>query len=82
MSLIITFSFSFYQFLINFASFVLLKICPFPYDLVKNELRKFKNAKICYAQEEHKNAGAYEFAKTRLESSLRSLNDERINQIR
>ena len=33
------------------------QLCPFPFDLIKAELEKYKNAKICFAQEEHKNMG-------------------------
>lgn len=45
-------------------------------------MKNYPNASICWAQEEHKNAGAYEFVKLRLESSLRALNDDRLSQIR
>jgi len=34
------------------------QLCPFPYDLIRKELEKYPNAKICFAQEEHKNMGA------------------------
>ena len=33
------------------------QLCPFPFDLIRTELEKYKNAKICFAQEEHKNMG-------------------------
>lgn len=33
------------------------QLCPFPFDLIRDELTKYKNAKICFAQEEHKNMG-------------------------
>ena len=33
------------------------QLCPFPFDLIRLELEKYKNAKICFAQEEHKNMG-------------------------
>ena len=33
------------------------QLCPFPFDLIKAELEKYKNAKVCFAQEEHKNMG-------------------------
>ena len=35
-------------------------MAPFPFDIVKEEISKYKNAKICIAQEEHKNGGAYD----------------------
>lgn len=31
------------------------QICPFPFDLIKNEIDKYPNAKIQWVQEEHKN---------------------------
>ena len=33
------------------------QLCPFPFDLIRGELEKYKNAKLCFAQEEHKNMG-------------------------
>lgn len=33
------------------------QLCPFPFDLIRAELEKYKNAKLCFAQEEHKNMG-------------------------
>jgi 2-oxoglutarate dehydrogenase E1 component len=58
------------------------QLSPFPFDLVKQEILKYKNAKICYSQEEHKNAGAYEYTRARLQTILLSINDQRVNQIR
>lgn len=57
------------------------QLCPFPYDLIRKELEKFPNAKICFAQEEHKNMGAYSFCKPRLATLLRSMNDQRSEEI-
>ena len=33
------------------------QLCPFPFDLIRAELEKYSNAKVCFAQEEHKNMG-------------------------
>jgi 2-oxoglutarate dehydrogenase E1 component len=33
------------------------QLCPFPFDEIRAELEKFKTAKVCFAQEEHKNMG-------------------------
>lgn len=33
------------------------QLCPFPFGLISRELQTYKNAKICFAQEEHKNMG-------------------------
>jgi len=49
--------------------------------LVKQEIEKYKNARICYSQEEHKNGGAYDFVKARLQTILLKLNDSRVNQL-
>jgi len=57
------------------------QISPFPFDIVKSEIEKYSNATISFVQEEHKNAGAYEYVKSRLQTVLNSLNDERINRI-
>jgi 2-oxoglutarate dehydrogenase E1 component len=61
--------------------FLVCQLSPFPYDLVKQEIEKYKNAKICYSQEEHKNGGAYDFVKARLQTILLKLNDSRVNQL-
>ena len=58
------------------------QIAPFPFDLVRQELTKYRHARICFAQEEHKNGGAFEFVKARLHSLLLASNDERINHLR
>jgi 2-oxoglutarate dehydrogenase E1 component len=55
------------------------QLSPFPYDLVQNEISKFKNAEIIWAQEEHKNSGFWSFVQPRVNSLLKSymLNFER-----
>ncbi|CAF1224703.1 unnamed protein product [Adineta steineri] len=57
------------------------QLCPFPFDSIRMELEKYKNAKVCFAQEEHKNMGSYSFCKPRLASVLREMNDKRANEI-
>merc|ERR1711881_493539 len=42
------------------------QIAPFPFDLVKKQLDLYPNAKVYWAQEEHKNMGAYEYCKQRI----------------
>ncbi len=58
------------------------QLAPFPHDLIRQELTKYKNAKIGIAQEEHKNAGPYDFVKARLQTVLLAMKDERVNQLR
>ncbi|KAL7047306.1 hypothetical protein ACKWTF_002863 [Chironomus riparius] len=53
------------------------QISPFPYDLVKNECFKYANAEIVWAQEEHKNQGAWNYVLPRFETALNSSRDTR-----
>lgn len=43
------------------------QISPFPYSDVTKQLELYPNAAICWAQEEHRNQGAYSFVKERLD---------------
>ncbi|XP_076462504.1 2-oxoglutarate dehydrogenase complex component E1-like isoform X1 [Babylonia areolata] len=53
------------------------QITPFPYDLVKAELLKYPNAKVCWVQEEHKNMGPYQYVEPRIRTVLKKLEDSR-----
>ncbi|CAN7990498.1 unnamed protein product, partial [Ixodes pacificus] len=44
------------------------QLCPFPFDLVKQEMDKYPNADICWVQEEHKNQGYWSFIQPRLQT--------------
>uniref|UniRef100_A0A158R4I5 2-oxoglutarate dehydrogenase, mitochondrial n=1 Tax=Syphacia muris TaxID=451379 RepID=A0A158R4I5_9BILA len=46
------------------------QISPFPYDLIEAECSKYKFADIVWAQEEHKNMGAWGFVHSRFNSLL------------
>ncbi|XP_049793383.1 2-oxoglutarate dehydrogenase complex component E1-like [Schistocerca nitens] len=46
------------------------QICPFPYDLVKNECAKYPNALLCWAQEEHKNQGSWTYVQPRFNTAM------------
>merc|ERR1719433_949662 len=46
------------------------QISPFPFDLVKQECDKYTNAELVFAQEEHKNHGAWAYAQPRLQTSV------------
>lgn len=48
------------------------QISPFPYDLVKKEIERYPNARIAWAQEEHKNMGAWSYVFPRLKTLLRA----------
>ncbi|XP_037973779.1 2-oxoglutarate dehydrogenase complex component E1 isoform X2 [Plutella xylostella] len=46
------------------------QLYPFPYDLVTKECCKYPEAKVAFAQEEHKNQGPWLFCKVRIENLL------------
>ncbi|XP_017882185.1 2-oxoglutarate dehydrogenase, mitochondrial isoform X3 [Ceratina calcarata] len=46
------------------------QISPFPYDLVKKESAKYPNAELVWAQEEHKNQGAWTYVQPRFHTAL------------
>ncbi|XP_067937510.1 2-oxoglutarate dehydrogenase complex component E1-like [Watersipora subatra] len=48
------------------------QLSPFPYDLVKKEIERYPNARIAWAQEEHKNMGAWSYVFPRLKTLLRT----------
>ena len=50
-----------------------LQISPFPFDLVKQELLKYKDARITWCQEEHKNMGAWFYVEPRMRTVLRKI---------
>uniref|UniRef100_A0A914MB68 2-oxoglutarate dehydrogenase, mitochondrial n=1 Tax=Meloidogyne incognita TaxID=6306 RepID=A0A914MB68_MELIC len=50
------------------------QISPFPYDLLIQECNKYSNADIIWAQEEHKNMGAWTFIQPRFLSFLKKSN--------
>lgn len=43
---------------------------PFPYDQILDECNRYKNAELVWAQEEHKNMGAWTFVQPRFNSLL------------
>ena len=53
----------------------MLQLCPFPFDLVQRELRRYPNAEFMWCQEEPMNMGAYTHVCPRLETCMR--NEER-----
>ncbi|XP_066940532.1 2-oxoglutarate dehydrogenase-like, mitochondrial isoform X2 [Macrobrachium rosenbergii] len=46
------------------------QIAPFPYDLVKQECLKYPGADLVWAQEEHKNMGAWSYVQPRFATAL------------
>jgi 2-oxoglutarate dehydrogenase E1 component len=48
------------------------QVAPFPYREVSKQLDLYPNAEICWAQEEHRNQGAYLYAKERIDLLMES----------
>ena len=48
------------------------QISPFPYREVTKQLNVYPNAEICWAQEEHRNQGAYTYVKERIDLLMES----------
>ncbi|KAG7189385.1 hypothetical protein KM043_017032 [Ampulex compressa] len=46
------------------------QLCPFPYQLIAQEVAKYPNSKIMWLQEEHKNQGAYYYVRDRIALAL------------
>lgn len=49
------------------------QLCPFPFDLVQEQLLRFPNATPVWSQEEHKNQGYWNFILPNMECVLRHL---------
>lgn len=49
------------------------QIAPFPFDLVANEVKRFPNAQVVWAQEEPRNMGAWFYVSPRFETATRVL---------
>ena len=46
------------------------QISPFPFDIVKSECDKYENAELVFAQEEHKNHGAWSYCLPRFQTAV------------
>jgi len=46
------------------------QISPFPFDLCKEECEKYSNAELVFAQEEHKNQGAWSYVQPRAQTAV------------
>ncbi|CAN0837152.1 2-oxoglutarate dehydrogenase, mitochondrial [Linum grandiflorum] len=49
------------------------QLCPFPFDLVQRELRRYPNAEIVWCQEEAMNMGAYSYILPRLATTMKDM---------
>ena len=43
------------------------QLCPFPYERIRKEIAKYANVEIFWAQEEHRNMGAWDFVNPRFD---------------
>ncbi|KAG6554593.1 hypothetical protein Mapa_003611 [Marchantia paleacea] len=46
------------------------QLCPFPYDLVQRELKRYPNAEIAWCQEEPMNMGSFQYVSLRLGTTM------------
>ncbi|KAK3164311.1 hypothetical protein QOZ80_1AG0015720 [Eleusine coracana subsp. coracana] len=58
------------------------QLCPFPYDLVQRELKRYPNAEIMWCQEEPMNMGAYSYIVPRLHTAMKALGRGSFNDIK
>ncbi|KAE8676346.1 hypothetical protein F3Y22_tig00111618pilonHSYRG00007 [Hibiscus syriacus] len=58
------------------------QLCPFPYDLIQRELKRYPNAEIVWCQEEPMNMGAFSYIAPRLATSMTSLGRRTFDDIR
>lgn len=49
------------------------QLCPFPWDLVQEEIAKYPNAQVYWSQEEHKNQGFWSFLEPHIETLLKRM---------
>ncbi|KAJ7971304.1 putative 2-oxoglutarate dehydrogenase [Quillaja saponaria] len=49
------------------------QLCPFPYDLVQRELKRYPNAEVVWCQEEPMNMGAYSYILPRLLTAMKAV---------
>jgi len=49
------------------------QLSPWPFNALKDTLKKYKNAEVCWSQEENKNNGVWAFAEPRFRNQLKAL---------
>ncbi|CAN1148790.1 2-oxoglutarate dehydrogenase, mitochondrial [Linum perenne] len=49
------------------------QLCPFPFDLVQRELKRYPNAEVVWCQEEPMNMGAYSYILPRLATTMKDM---------
>ena len=53
------------------------QISPFPFDLVKEEIEKYPQADVVFAQEEHKNMGPWHYVKDRFATVFNKMGSQK-----
>ncbi|XP_046646434.1 2-oxoglutarate dehydrogenase, mitochondrial-like [Daphnia pulicaria] len=57
------------------------QICPFPFDLIRDEINKYPNAELKWAQEEHKNMGVWSFVQPRFHTAMQGSSERRLSYV-
>lgn len=57
------------------------QICPFPFDLIRDEINKYPNAELVWAQEEHKNMGVWSFIQPRFHTAMKKIGDRPLRYV-
>lgn len=57
------------------------QICPFPFDLIRDEINKYPNAQLKWAQEEHKNMGVWSFVQPRFQTAMQGSSERRLSYV-
>ncbi|KAK1418489.1 hypothetical protein QVD17_27634 [Tagetes erecta] len=58
------------------------QLCPFPYDLIQRELKRYPNAEVVWCQEEPMNMGAYTYIAPRLATAMKALDRGNLDNIK
>lgn len=54
------------------------QMSPFPFDLVAEQIKKYPNAEVVWAQEEPKNMGCWQYAQDRIMTASRDINGKEV----
>nr|GFA59619.1 2-oxoglutarate dehydrogenase, mitochondrial-like [Tanacetum cinerariifolium] len=58
------------------------QLCPFPYDLIQRELKRYPNAEVVWCQEEPLNMGPYSYIAPRLATAMKALDRGTIDDVK
>ncbi|KAL0455788.1 UNVERIFIED_CONTAM: 2-oxoglutarate dehydrogenase, mitochondrial [Sesamum latifolium] len=58
------------------------QLCPFPYDLIQRELKRYPNGEVVWCQEEPMNMGAYNYIAPRLGTAMKALGRGTVEDIK